>query len=296
MFRSYTVLDPPLISSSSSSSSSLGSSSSLSSTTRGAALSTNASSSNSSSSSHVLPIALGTVLGALGLLVVGIAAWLCSRRKKRPKSEAWTNADASLHESIPPLPPQQSTAFQTNYAYGHQQQPQGVCIPYTNGSRSSSKLQMSDVEVPSIAQSLLNPRDTSYNNRPPLDFNPWVDLPYQQQQAPYPQQQIPYGHQVYHPRFYSPRSLSTITEKSTPGTMNSTRLPLPVASSLASRPSAEFSYYSPPSGTSGNGIQLPYASDLPITGAATPNPHQSSPSSVPGPANANASNVLLGKV
>lgn len=293
MFRSYTVLDPPLISSSSSSSSTPGSSSSLSSATRGAALSTNASSSNSSSSSHVLPIALGTVLGALGLLVVGIAAWLCSRRKKRPKSEAWTNADASLHESIPPLPPQQSTAFQTNYAYGHQQQPQGVCIPYTNGSRSSPKLQMSDVEVPSIAQSLLNPRDTSYNNRPPLDFNPWVDLPYQQQQAPYPQQQMSYSH---HPRFYSPRSLSTITEKSTPGTMNSTRLPLPVASSLASRPSAEFSYYSPPSGTSGNGIQLPYASDLPITGAATPNPHQSSPSSVPGPANANASNVLLGKV
>lgn len=291
MFRSYTVLDPPPISSSSASSSTPGSSSSLSSTTRGAALSTNASSSNSSSSSHVLPIALGTVLGALGLLVVGLAAWLCSRRKKRPKSEAWTNADASLHESIPPLPPQQSTAFQTHSTYGHQQQPQGVCIPYTNGSQSSPKLQMSDVEVPSIAQSLLNPRDASY--RPPLDFNPWVDLPYQQQQAPYPQQQMSYGH---HPRFYSPRSLSTITEKSTPGTMNSTRLPLPVASSLTSRPSAEFSYYSPPSGTSGNGIQLPYASDLPITGATTPNSHQSSPSSVPGPANANASNVLLGKV
>jgi len=128
---------------------------------------------------------------------------------------------------------------------------------------------MSEVEVRSIAQSLLNQRD----GRLVQDFNPWVDLAYQQapyqQQQQQQQQQVPYDHQVYHTPFYSPRSLSTITEKSTPGTMNSNRLPLPVASSLTSRPSAELSYYSPPSGTSGNGIQLPHVSDLP-RGAANP--------------------------
>jgi len=193
-----------------------------------------------------------------------MAAWLCFRRKRRPEPEARTNAGASLHDSTSPLPPQQSTAFQANG-----QHPQGVGIPYTNGSWSSNKQQMSEVEVRSIAQSLLNQRD----GRPSQDFNPWVDLAYQQQQAPY-HQQLPYDHPVYHPPFYSPRSLSTITEKSTPGTMNSNRLPLPVASSLASRPSAELSYYSPPSGTSGNGIQLPYVSDLPRGPANTTNSHQ----------------------
>lgn len=222
-----------------------------------------------------------------------MAAWLCFRRKRRSKSEAWTNAGTSLHDSTSPLPPQQSTAFQAN---GHQQHPQGVGIPYTNGSWSSNKQQMSEVEVRSIAQSLLNQRDGRLSQQ---DFNPWVDLAYQQQQqVPY-QQQLPYDHPVYHPPFYSPRSLSTITEKSTPGTMNSNRLPLPVASSPASRPSAELSYYSPPSGTSGNGIQLPYVSDLPRGAANAANPHQWSPqSSFPWffLINANASNVLFGKL
>jgi len=221
-----------------------------------------------------------------------MAAWLCFRRKRRPKSETWTNADASLHNSTSPLPPQQSTAFQVN---GHQQHPQGVGIPYTNGSWSSNKQQMSEVEVRSIAQSLLNQHD----GRLSQDFNPWVDLAgQQQQQVPYHQQQLPYDHSVYHPPFYSPRSLSTITEKSTPGTVNSNRLPLPVASSPASRPSAELSYYSPPSGTSGNGIQLPHVSDLPRGAANATNPHQWSPqSSFPWFLfyfiNANASNVLV---
>ena len=200
-----------------------------------------------------------------------MAAWLCFRRKRRPQSETWTNADPSLHDSTSPLPPQQSIAFQAN---GHQQHPQGVGIPYTNDSWSSNKQQMSETEVRSIAQSLLNQHDGR-------DFNPWVDLAYQQQQqqVPYHQQQLPYDHSVYHPPFYSPRSLSTITEKSTPGTVNSNRLPLPVASSPASRPSAELSYYSPPSGTSGNGIQLPYVSDLPRGAANATNPHQWSPQS-----------------
>lgn len=274
------MLDPlPISSSSPLSSASLSSSSfttdpssSPFSTTLGAALSTNTSNS-SSSSNHVLPIALGTILGALGLLIICMAAWLCFRRKRRSKSEAWTNAGTSLHDSTSPLPPQQSTAFQAN---GHQQHPQGVGIPYTNGSWSSNKQQMSEVEVRSIAQSLLNQRDGRLSQQ---DFNPWIDLAYQQQQqVPY-QQQLPYDHPVYHPPFYSPRSLSTITEKSTPGTMNSNRLPLPVASSPASRPSAELSYYSPPSGTSGNGIQLPYVSDLPRGAANAANPHQWSPQS-----------------
>ncbi|TEB32140.1 hypothetical protein FA13DRAFT_1731879 [Coprinellus micaceus] len=55
-------------------------------------------SSQSGSSSRSMKIALGSVLGVLGLLIVLLCIWFCihKRRRNRPRSEAWTVAPSTL--------------------------------------------------------------------------------------------------------------------------------------------------------------------------------------------------------
>ncbi|KAF5363282.1 hypothetical protein D9756_000050 [Leucocoprinus leucothites] len=291
----YTELDPPPTSSSSSSTSTSSTSASLASTS-GSSSSTSANSpsttntsgggsSNSSSSNRVLPIALGAALGALGIFIVGVAIWFCCRRRKRPKSEAWTISGASNHESAPlqgPLVPQQSTASSSQVMYDHwqQQQPYGAGSHAASDSWSGSSPQMSAVGVPLLAHAQ-TPNQQVDSTQPSQDFNPWSSItgPGQQQpqQMSYTQQQVPYGQQqpdFQASPFYAPTTLSTITEKSTPGTMNSNRLPQ--ASPHVSYPSAEFGYYSPPQGTVDSGARLSYAGELPPGAATGRNPSASS--------------------
>ncbi|EAU82559.2 hypothetical protein CC1G_12139 [Coprinopsis cinerea okayama7 len=47
-------------------------------------------------------IVVGTVLGCLGLLIVALFIWFCARRRKRPRSEAWTIASGS-RSTMPPI-------------------------------------------------------------------------------------------------------------------------------------------------------------------------------------------------
>ena len=54
-----------------------------------------ATSSPLSSSKSVVAIALGSVFGVLGLLIILIGGWYLFRRRKRPNSEAWTIGGAS---------------------------------------------------------------------------------------------------------------------------------------------------------------------------------------------------------
>jgi hypothetical protein len=98
--------------------------------------------------------------------------------------------------------------------------------------------------------------------QPSQEFNPWSGFsPMQQQQ--HPQGNYPHYQQemAFNPSpFYAPTTLSTITEMSTPGTLNSNRVPL--GASPASYPSADLSYYTPPQ--AGDGPRLSHASDLPL--------------------------------
>ncbi|KAJ3570642.1 hypothetical protein NP233_g4263 [Leucocoprinus birnbaumii] len=229
-------------------------------------------SSSSSTSNHVLPIALGTVLGALGIFIVGVAVWFCCRSRKRPKSEAWTVAGASVHESVlpspkGPLPPRHQNSSQTQmmYDYGNQQPHDGVSSSNLSGSWSGSTPQMSAVGVPVMTHTQ-TPSTHTVHTQPSQDFNPWAGFTrttHQQQQVPYAQPQVPYGQQqpdYQASPYYAATTLSTITERSAPGTMNSRS---PMGTSPASHPSAELGYYSPPQGTTGSGARLSYASDAP---------------------------------
>lgn len=94
----YTVLDPgDLTSSSTLTTTSKSSTTTTTNTTT--ARSTQGTTFAASPSAHVLPIALGTVLGLLGLLIIALAMWCCRRQKKRPVSEAWTVAGHSYFAS-----------------------------------------------------------------------------------------------------------------------------------------------------------------------------------------------------
>ncbi|KXN84947.1 hypothetical protein AN958_11889 [Leucoagaricus sp. SymC.cos] len=281
----YTVVDTPPPTSSSSSTSSTTSPSSLSSSkTSNAASPTNTSSNDndsSSNSSHVLPIALGTVLGALGLFIIAIALWFCCRGRKRPKSEAWTVAGASLQTTSPPsgpLSPKQPAA-QTMYTGYPSQQPYGA-NPSASASWSGSSPQMSTVSgVPLMANaqphaySNQQPQTYSNHKQPSQDFNPWSGFTQAQQQQQQPNPYLQHQSSFQQAPFYAPTTLSTITERSTPGTMNSNRLPL--GASPASYPSADLSYYTPPQGYHGSDVRLSYASEQSAS-ASPANPQQHS--------------------
>ncbi|KAG5354006.1 hypothetical protein J132_00755 [Termitomyces sp. J132] len=114
----YTALDSSDITTSASASSTTSTpgstqvvpNSSSSSATSAAAASTSTSVDASKSASiHVLPIALGTVLGVLALLLILLGIWFCIRRKRRPVSEAWT-VPGTPYPGSPPVAPMMSSA------------------------------------------------------------------------------------------------------------------------------------------------------------------------------------------
>ncbi|KAG6874227.1 hypothetical protein C0995_003773 [Termitomyces sp. Mi166 len=133
----YTTLDLSDVTTSASASSTTSSTSSTqvvsssSSATPAAAATTSASADASkSTTTHVLPIALGTIFGILALLLVLLGIWFCIRRKRRPKSEAWT-VPGTPYPGSPPIAPAMSNVpgLAVNggdYAYT------GVNQPYDN--------------------------------------------------------------------------------------------------------------------------------------------------------------------
>ncbi|KAF5369706.1 hypothetical protein D9615_010177 [Tricholomella constricta] len=141
----YTALDPEDLTTSSSpssptpgpssTSSSQSSATSTSSTTTSDAATTTSSTTPEDSSSHVLPIVLGTIFGALAVLIIAAGIWFCKRRRRRPTSEAWTVAGIPYTGShtAPPMsmaPDGGGLNGGNDYAYT------GLHQPYDNNWRS----------------------------------------------------------------------------------------------------------------------------------------------------------------
>lgn len=260
--HSYTVLLPPT-------SSSIQSTASSTSPTQNIVSATSASD-TSSSSNHVLPIALGTVLGSLGLLVIAVLLWFFCKGRKRPKSEAWTIAGGSPKKESPPTGPLSPHQPPTHPMYpSHQPMYPSYQQPYNAGlnpSWSGPTPQMSTANSPLAT----NPHHNAYmNSNPPMqDFNPYIGFV----PPPIPPHQDPYAQQQTFSSHYAPTTLSTITERSTPGTLGSSRTPL--AASPASFPSADLSYYTPPQDP-GHAARLSHNGDIPMgtPAAAYQHPH-----------------------
>ncbi|KAF8888149.1 hypothetical protein CPB84DRAFT_1473740 [Gymnopilus junonius] len=65
--------------------------------------------SSSSPSRHIVPVALGTILGILAIFLLMFAMWFFFRRRRRPVSEAWTLATGTSARRQPP--PQKGTTW-----------------------------------------------------------------------------------------------------------------------------------------------------------------------------------------
>ena len=193
--------------------------------------------SGASPSSHVLPIALGTVLGVLGLLIVVLAAWFYRRRQKRPVSEAWTVAGHSY-----PGSPQMTNTMTTPRSTVRSAIDDSIYAnnpayyPPADGWGPESQYGITDIHAPATHPPMpmppVNGGSLSYTtpvNNATNGYYPWTDMT---PNAPAQQQPQPHA---FHPSaaiLYQPGNrLSTITEKSTP--------PIGGGSSLANSPASQ---------------------------------------------------------
>ncbi|CAA7269825.1 unnamed protein product [Cyclocybe aegerita] len=177
----------------------------------------------SSSSKPALPIALGTVLGLLGLLLIFLAFWFFFRKRRRPMSEAWTVSGSSVAGRAPPPPPGTAAAYWNA----------------TTGNQGYAMRQAGDGTW----------QNTRYGHvgmaPPPMPPQPM----YGYNAYPYGAPQMSGAPSAYHPpqghapnRYLPGDTLSTITERSTPQ-MSEGRTPL--VNSPASLQS-ELGYYTAP--------------------------------------------------
>jgi len=207
-----------------------------------------------SPSTHVLPIALGTILGVLGLLIIALAVWFCHRRQKRPASEAWTVAG----HSYPGSPQMTSTVtsprstirtaiddsfYANNPAY----------YSPTDGSGSPQYANINTTTAPRPrppAGAFLPPQPSGTAIHDPnggsQGYNLWAGAMPNPPQPPQPQPVRRSAAIVY-----QPNRLSTITEKSTP--------PIGGGSPLASSPASNQTeiYHDAEEGNSDFGPSLP---------------------------------------
>ena len=157
----------------------------------GGASSTTSGSSSSSNSKLVLPIALGVGLGMLGLSIIGITIWFCSRRRdKRPPSEAWLRSNShagspQMSNSFTTSP--RSTAYE-NPAYPAYYLPadgQGVerqygdMNPHTAAHLPAPRPQVSNASFGSQGRNVAMP-----NNNANQGYNPWTAEPLRHAQFP----------------------------------------------------------------------------------------------------------------
>lgn len=196
---SYTVLDS--------------STSSLTTTGRTVASSTPSSGSTPKPSTRILPIALGTVLGVIGLLIIVNLFWFFCRRRRRPVSEAWT---VEGHPSTPQMTSPSATQYTGSYAN-----------PYASVTATAAQRTMQD---PRFGRT--GPAYTG-SDRPPHQNTRWFSQQNQWGRSP--------DNRAPNRLVNQPNTLSTITEKSTP-TYAEGRTPL--ASSPASH-QTELGYQSP---------------------------------------------------
>ncbi|KAF8076981.1 hypothetical protein FPV67DRAFT_1715941 [Lyophyllum atratum] len=206
----YTALDPEDLTTSSSPT--LGPSSTSprfqpSSTSSGNPAATSGASGNSSSS-HVLPIALGTALGVLALLIVALGIWFCNRRRRRPTSEAWTVA-GTPYPGSPQMGPSMSTAPSSSMNGGNNYAYAGVYQPYDNNDWSTPHYvtpgPIPGAMAPATAASYAHPYATATPTRDDDTGSTWQGTTSQIAQQ-----------YMRSPNRYQPNTLSTITETSTP--------------------------------------------------------------------------------
>ncbi|KAG6832339.1 hypothetical protein H0H87_001980 [Tephrocybe sp. NHM501043] len=207
----YTALDPEDLTTSTSASSTSASSSgtqtlsstsgSSSSSTTSAGIATASTSVDSSKSlSHVLPIALGSVFGALALLLILLAIWFCHRRRRRPASEAWTVAGTPYSGPSPGNVPGQPMYQASDYTYT------GLNQPYDNSwERRPGLGPIPGAMSPTTAAALAHP----YANATPV-MDEAKDDGWQGTTTQIAQRYM------RSPNRYQPNTLSTITETSTP--------------------------------------------------------------------------------
>jgi hypothetical protein len=213
-FLSYTAVDPSDFT-----------------TTNPSSTSTSLSSATSTTfpSKHVLPIALGTVLGVFGLLLVALAAWCCRRQKRRPVSEAWTVA-SHPHPGSPQMtstmtaPPIHDSTYANNVAY----------YPHAEGWSPDPRF---GPLMPNVGGA--------------DEYNAWANA-ILNTTTPRPHSQSVHRNA---PMMYQPNRLSTITETSTP--------PIGGASPLAHSPASQETdiYYDAEEGGPEHPTSLPSISE-----------------------------------
>lgn len=218
----YTVLDPADLGSSSVSS--------LSPTpvptTTGRILASQVPSQTSTSTKkHVLPIALGTVLGVLGLLFIAAAFWFCCKPRKRPPSEAWT-VQGPPSSTIPSTP--QMTGSSSSPITPGQYTPSNQRYPGPQSSQTAWQ----------------NPRYGFVGMPLPAVVG------HQSYDPNYPQQgdmNDPSNMRAPNRYQHGANTLSTITEKSTPQHREG-QVPLANSNSPASL-NTDLAYYTPQTGS-----------------------------------------------
>ncbi|RDB19845.1 hypothetical protein Hypma_013131 [Hypsizygus marmoreus] len=217
----YTALDPSDTASSTTSASSATTITQTSTTTSRTSTTTSpsasaSSSSEDSSSTPVLPIALGTVLGVLGLLIIAFAIFFCNRRRKRPISEAWTVAGHPY-----PGSPQMTTSAVPTSPIGSNGGNYPSALDYSQSGSSWSSPRNSYTSLSPIpgamAPATAAALASSQANR--SDGGEWQGTTSQIAQQ-----------YMRSPNRYQSNTLSTITETSTP--------PLGARSPLAHSPSS----------------------------------------------------------
>jgi hypothetical protein len=189
----------------------------------------------------VLPIALGTVLGVLGLLIIALAVWFCRRRQKRPVSEAWTVAGHSYPGSsqiTSTVTSPRSTVRLDDSIYANNP----AYYQPAEGWRSDP--QYGNMDGPTA------PPPIPMSNNSVQVYNSWADTMLNAPARPQPQSVRRSAAIIY-----QPNRLSTITEKSTP--------PIGGGSSLANSPASQPTdiYHDTEEGGSDRRTSLPSVND-----------------------------------
>ncbi|KDR84488.1 hypothetical protein GALMADRAFT_133773 [Galerina marginata CBS 339.88] len=171
--------------------------------------------STSSSSKHIIPVALGTILGILGVFLLMIGMWFFFRRRRRPVSEAWTFGSGSNANGGPPPNANGYRNAGQPFTQGHAH---GYLMEQTSqGTWQNSRYGFIGMPPPAIP----------FASPPPGAYH---DPSSPQSRAP----------NRYQPGY----TLSTITEKSTPKMADGTRTPLAAHSPASGQ--SEIGYYTPP--------------------------------------------------
>lgn len=161
------------------------------------------------SSSHVLPIALGTAMGVLALAIIAVGIWFCTRRKRRPTSEAWTVA-GTPYPGSPQMGQTMSDAPASTFNGGSDYAYAGVDQASDNSWSSphyASPGPIPGAMSPATAATLAHPYATATPVREEYKGDPdiWQGTTAQIAQR-----------YMRSPNRYQPNTLSTITETSTP--------------------------------------------------------------------------------